>query len=110
MWIEHLDRESEEEGGGSAVRPATGDQDRPVGCLVEGWAKEGSIRREVRAIHCSFLLCGFAQGAAFRIVFVASLSTLLTFATHKPESLRGLSKWAVNYVLKGPNSFTKKSL
>lgn len=44
-----------------------------------------------------------------RIVFVLSLASLLTFATHEPESLRGLSRWTLAFVMKGRNAgFWKK--
>jgi hypothetical protein len=44
-----------------------------------------------------------------RIVFVLSLASLLTFAVHEPESLRGLSRWTLAFVMKGSNSgFWKK--
>ena len=55
-----------------------------------------------------FYFTGLFKELPSRIVFVASLSTLLTSAIHKPESLRGLSKWALNYALKGPISLAKK--
>lgn len=46
---------------------------------------------------------------AERIVFVLSLASLLTFAAHEPESLRGLSRWTLSFVMKGPNAgFWKK--
>ncbi|KAG2154846.1 hypothetical protein DEU56DRAFT_770749 [Suillus clintonianus] len=46
---------------------------------------------------------------AERIMFVLSLASLLTFAVHEPESLRGLSRWTLAFVMKGPNAgFWKK--
>ncbi|KAF9652019.1 hypothetical protein BDM02DRAFT_325454 [Thelephora ganbajun] len=62
--------------------------------LSDSWLRSG--RKRVRFVE--------------RIAFVTSLSTLLTSAIHKPESLRGLSRWAVNYFLRGPSSLTKKRL
>ncbi|KAH7930976.1 hypothetical protein BV22DRAFT_1027730 [Leucogyrophana mollusca] len=46
---------------------------------------------------------------AEQTVFVLSLASLLTFARHRPESLRGLSRWTLAFVMKGPNAgFWKK--
>jgi hypothetical protein len=39
-----------------------------------------------------------------RIVFTTSLATLLTAAVHHPETLRGLSRWTLGYILQGPNA------
>jgi hypothetical protein len=39
-----------------------------------------------------------------RIVFTLSLATLLTTAVHRPETLRGLSRWTLDLVLRGPNA------
>ncbi len=39
-----------------------------------------------------------------RIVFTLSLATLLTTAVHHPETLRGLSRWTLGFILRGPNS------
>lgn len=40
----------------------------------------------------------------FSIAFVLSLSTLLTAAIHRPDSLRGLSRWTIAFVMRGPNA------
>ena len=40
----------------------------------------------------------------FSIIFVLSLSTLLTAAIHRPDSLRGLSRWTLAFVMRGPNA------
>ena len=39
----------------------------------------------------------------FSIAFVLSLSTLMTAAIHRPDSLRGLSRWTIAFVMRGPN-------
>ena len=39
-----------------------------------------------------------------RIAFILSMSTLLTAAIHRPDSLRGLSRWALAFVISGPNA------
>jgi hypothetical protein len=46
---------------------------------------------------------------SYRIVFILSLASLLTFAVHEPHSLRGLSRWTLAFVMKGSNAgFWKK--
>ena len=37
-------------------------------------------------------------------MFILSLSTLLTAAIHRPDTLRGLSRWTLAFVMKGPNA------
>jgi len=54
------------------------------------WVKAGRGRRSLRV--------------AERITFILSLASLLTAATHRPDSLRGLSRWALAFVIKGPNA------
>jgi hypothetical protein len=39
-----------------------------------------------------------------RVTFILSLATLLTAATHHPESLRGLSRWTLAFIMDGPNA------
>jgi hypothetical protein len=39
-----------------------------------------------------------------RLAFVVSLSWLLTAAVHRPDSLRGLSRWALAFVTRGPSA------
>ncbi|TBU48330.1 hypothetical protein BD309DRAFT_884692 [Dichomitus squalens] len=57
-------------------------------CISDQWVKSG--RPSVRW--------------AERLVFVLPLSTILTAAVHRPDTLRGLSKWALAFVMKGPNA------
>jgi len=57
-------------------------------CLSDRWLKSG--RRGVQVVEW--------------LVFVTSLATLLTAAVHRPESLRGLSRWTLNFVMNGPNA------
>lgn len=102
--------------------------DGPYGCIfvaslicgssiwIENPRRRGEIALYVlpRAIKTvfsdSWLRSGRRVRFLERIVFVVSLSTLLTSGVHRPESLRGLSRWAVNYVLKGPSSLAKTEL
>ncbi|KAL4243419.1 TMEM135 family protein [Abortiporus biennis] len=61
-------------------------------CLSEKWLKSG--KRSVK----------FAE----RLTFVLSLAILLTSSSHAPDSLRGLSRWTLAFVMKGPsNGFWK---
>ncbi|KAJ4486149.1 hypothetical protein J3R30DRAFT_3668386 [Lentinula aciculospora] len=41
---------------------------------------------------------------SIRLAFILSLSTLLTAAVHKPESLRGLSRWGLAFIMNGPHA------
>ena len=40
------------------------------------------------------------------------MATLLTAAVHHPDTLRGLSRWTLGYILQGPNAlrFRKKNV
>ncbi|OSX67574.1 hypothetical protein POSPLADRAFT_1064166 [Postia placenta MAD-698-R-SB12] len=57
-------------------------------CLPERWIRSGS--RSVKYLE--------------RLTFMLSLSTILTAAIHQSESLRGLSRWTVAFVMNGPNA------
>ncbi|KAG1864205.1 hypothetical protein DFJ58DRAFT_205263 [Suillus subalutaceus] len=97
--------------------------DGPYGCVLAGsltcgWSilfentrRRGEMALYVlpRAVKASLparWIGGNHAGArlAERIVFVLSLASLLTFAVHEPESLRGLSRWTLAFVMKGPNA------
>jgi len=39
-----------------------------------------------------------------RLAFILSMATLLTAATHRPDTLRGLSRWTLAFVTNGPNA------
>ncbi|KAF9785854.1 hypothetical protein BJ322DRAFT_746067 [Thelephora terrestris] len=105
--------------------------DGPFGCIfvasllcgssvwIENPRKRGEIAlyalpRAIRTILSDSCLKSGRLGGKVqlieRIVFVGSLSTLLTSGIHRPESLRGLSRWTINYVLKGSSSLEKKKL
>lgn len=79
--------------------------------LIENTRRRGEMALYVlpRAVKASLpakWTAGDHAGArlAERIVFVLSLASLLTFAVHEPESLRGLSRWTLAFVMKGPNA------
>ncbi|KAI9063070.1 hypothetical protein FKP32DRAFT_1593045 [Trametes sanguinea] len=97
--------------------------DGPFGCTFVGslvcgasiWIERGRRRGEMalyvlpRAIRACLPAEWVKSGRASvrwaeRLMFVLSLSTLLTAAMHRPETLRGLSRWTLAFVMKGPNA------
>ncbi|KAG1783957.1 hypothetical protein EV702DRAFT_1056521 [Suillus placidus] len=84
--------------------------------LIENARRRGEMALYVlpRAVKASLPVkwtAGNHAGArlAERIVFVLSLASLLTFAVHEPESLRGLSRWTLGFIMKGLDAeFWKK--
>ncbi|KAH7880732.1 hypothetical protein F5879DRAFT_532092 [Lentinula edodes] len=97
--------------------------DGPHGCILAGclmcgssiWLENGRRRGEMalyvlpRAIRACIpdkiiRSRNRVVTALERLTFVLSLSTLLTAAIHKPESLRGLSRWGLAFIMKGPHA------
>lgn len=97
--------------------------DGPFGCVLAGclacggsiWIESGRRRGEMalyvlpRAIRACLPDRWLRSGRKIvydieRIVFTLSLATLLTTAVHRPETLRGLSRWTLDLVLRGPNA------
>ncbi|KAI9444812.1 hypothetical protein H4582DRAFT_1844888 [Lactarius indigo] len=97
--------------------------DGPFGCVLAGclacggsiWVESGRRRGEMalyvlpRAIRACLPNRWLRSGrksvyAIERTVFTLSLATLLTTAVHHPETLRGLSRWTLGFVLRGPNA------
>ncbi|KIM85208.1 hypothetical protein PILCRDRAFT_817207 [Piloderma croceum F 1598] len=97
--------------------------DGPYGCMMIGsllcgssiWIENGKRRGEMalyvlpRAIRSLFPYKWMRSGnrgikPIERIVFIVSLASLLTAAVHRPDSLRGLSRWTFAFVMKGPNA------
>jgi len=97
--------------------------DGPYGCVLVGcmmcgssiWIENGRRRgemalyvlpRAVRAWLPDVWVRSGNQGVrmAERFTFVLSLAYLLTTATHSPDSLRGLSRWTLAFIMKGPNA------
>ncbi|KAG0708860.1 hypothetical protein DFH29DRAFT_993726 [Suillus ampliporus] len=79
--------------------------------LIENARRRGEMALYVlpRALKASLPATWIASSRsgvrlAERIVFILSLASLLTFAVHEPESLRGLSRWTLAFVMKGPNT------
>ncbi|KAH9937698.1 uncharacterized protein B0H18DRAFT_971843 [Fomitopsis serialis] len=97
--------------------------DGPFGCTFAGslvcggsiWIEQGRRRgemalyvlpRAIRACLPERWVRSGAQGVQWgeRLAFVLSLSTILTAAIHRPDSLRGLSRWTLAFIMKGPNA------
>ncbi|RDX55854.1 hypothetical protein OH76DRAFT_1551396 [Lentinus brumalis] len=97
--------------------------DGPYGCAFVGslvcgasiWIERGRRRGEMalyvlpRAIRACLPAKWLRSGRpsvrwAERLMFILSLSTLLTAAVHRPDTLRGLSRWTLAFVMKGPNA------
>ncbi|KAJ7487604.1 hypothetical protein B0H11DRAFT_2014065 [Mycena galericulata] len=96
--------------------------DGPYGCVLAGclvcgssiWIENGRRRGEMalyvlpRAVRAclpeAWVRSGnFGVRMAERLTFVLSLSSLLTAASHHPHVLRGLSRWGLRFIVKGPN-------
>ncbi|KAG6336577.1 hypothetical protein ID866_2515 [Astraeus odoratus] len=43
------------------------------------------------------------MSASCSILFILSAAMLLTTATHQPDSLRGLARWTLTFIMKGPD-------
>ncbi|RXW22947.1 hypothetical protein EST38_g2910 [Candolleomyces aberdarensis] len=97
--------------------------DGPYGCILAGslacgssiWIENGKRRGEMALYVLPRAFRTFLPGwtirsqswkgrLAERIAFVLSMSTLLTAAIHRPDSLRGLSRWALAFVINGPSA------
>ncbi|KAI0639410.1 hypothetical protein C8Q77DRAFT_1152392 [Trametes polyzona] len=97
--------------------------DGPFGCTFVGslvcgasiWIERGRRRGEMalyvlpRAIRACLPAEWLKSGRASvrwaeRLMFILSLSTLLTAAIHRPDTLRGLSRWTLTFVMNGPNA------
>ncbi|KDR84996.1 hypothetical protein GALMADRAFT_309287 [Galerina marginata CBS 339.88] len=97
--------------------------DGPYGCVMAGclmcgssiWIENGRRRGEMalyvlpRAVRACLPDAWIKSGnkgvrLAERLAFILSISTLLTTAIHRPDSLRGLSRWTLAFVTNGPNA------
>ncbi|KAF8640570.1 hypothetical protein AX17_000232 [Amanita inopinata Kibby_2008] len=97
--------------------------DGPYGCLLAGslicgnsiWIESGRRRGEMALYVLPKALRTFLPDSWVknrnksahifeRVTFVLSLSTLLTASIHRPESLRGLSRWTLTFIMNGPNA------
>lgn len=74
-------------------------------CLPDAWARNGNrgVRIAERSVIYYTTIKSSLKGLP-RIAFVLSFSTLITAATHHPETLRGLSRWTLAFVTNGPNA------
>ncbi|GLB36157.1 putative integral membrane protein [Lyophyllum shimeji] len=97
--------------------------DGPLGCIFAGclvcgssiWIENGRRRGEMalyvlpRALRACLPdawvrnSCKKAR-IAERIAFILSFSALITAAVHHPETLRGLSRWTLSFIMNGPNA------
>ncbi|KAJ3800731.1 hypothetical protein GGU11DRAFT_676647 [Lentinula aff. detonsa] len=89
-----------------------------AGCLVCGssiWLENGRRRgemalyvlpRAIRACIPNRLIRSRNRMVSTleRLTFILSLSMLLTAATHNPETLRGLSRWGLAFIMNGPHA------
>jgi len=97
--------------------------DGPYGCIMAGclmcgssiWIENGRRRGEmalyvlpkaIRACLPDRWLKSGNRGVLLmeRLAFILSMATLLTSAAHRPDSLRGLSRWTLAFVTNGPNA------
>ncbi|KAF5314101.1 hypothetical protein D9611_006821 [Ephemerocybe angulata] len=97
--------------------------DGPYGCALAGsltcgasiWIENGRRRGEMAlyVLPRALRTClpgwmvrsqGWKGRLVERIAFIVSMSTLLTSAVHRPDSLRGLSRWGLAFIMNGPNA------
>lgn len=73
-------------------------------CLPSSWLKN-NLRgiRFVERFVVTFTYMDCSEHF-LSIAFVLSFSSLLTAAIHRPDSLRGLSRWTVAFITNGPNA------
>ncbi|EGO02771.1 hypothetical protein SERLA73DRAFT_176142 [Serpula lacrymans var. lacrymans S7.3] len=102
--------------------------DGAFGCVLAGsltcgasiWIENGHRRGEIslyvlpRALRASLpsrWIKGGNRGARIveRMIFILSLASLLTTASHRPDVLRGLSRWAFAFIMKKPRVDTGES-
>ena len=75
-------------------------------CLSNSWLNGQNRvvslleRYAYNIISCSLYLW-FCR---YSLTFIVSLSTLVTAAIHHPDTLRGLSRWTLAFVISGPNA------
>jgi hypothetical protein len=72
-------------------------------CLPDSWVNVG--RRARGAERYAFTEPSSLHFDTFSsIIIILSISTLLTAAVHRPESLRGLSRWILSFIMHGPST------
>jgi hypothetical protein len=81
-------------------------------CLPNAWLRG---RNKVATIAERSVCTSFGSSLSFTctitqpifshsVAFVVSLASLLTAATHYPDSMRGLSHWTLAFIITGPNT------
>lgn len=97
--------------------------DGPYGCILAGtlvcgnsiWIENGRRRgemalyvlpRALRTLLPGSWISKNSKGLSLieRFASVISLSILLTAAIHRPDTLRGLSRWTLAFIVNGPNT------
>ncbi|KAJ7071025.1 integral membrane protein [Mycena amicta] len=82
-----------------------------AGCLVCGssiWIENGRRRGEMalyvlpRAVRTCLPRKWVVARTGALLTFILSLSSLLTAASHYPHVLRGLSRWGLRFIVRGP--------
>jgi hypothetical protein len=73
--------------------------------LPDKWVRSGNkLTNMAERSASSTIDCVFFTDFAYRVTFIVSLASLLTAAIHQPDSLRGLSRWTLAFVMNGPNA------
>lgn len=73
-------------------------------CLPDNWVKVGSRRARIVERSACRLAHLLISNTINRVIIIFSISSLLTAAVHRPESLRGLSRWTLSFIMNGPNA------
>ena len=75
-------------------------------CLPNTWVKSGTRGVKMAERYDYFCYATEFDSMSFwnSVAFILSMSVLLTAATHRPDSLRGLSRWILAFVANGPNT------
>jgi hypothetical protein len=72
--------------------------------LPDNWIRNGSRKMQFAERFVSFLIISsISLQITYRMAFILSFSALMTTAIHRPEALRGLSRWALAFVTSSPN-------
>lgn len=72
--------------------------------IPERWLRNGQRVTRVTERYASFgVVRGYeiAHGIHGRAAFALSLATLLTAGVHRPDTLRGMARWMLAFVMKG---------
>ena len=100
MWQQHLDRERPQERRNGLVCSTQSFENVHAQLLAE-WKEQISVfdRTVCTCHHFQFILLMVCS-----LTFILSLSTLVTAAVHRPDTLRGLSRWTLAFIMNVPNA------